>query len=152
MLPGSAVIPLLSFMLLLLSASLCGLAVSGHFPAEHRAPTLRSGVGRLILFGSLVLCLAGLFGGIALIWHTVPWYAAVIGGGATELAAPLVLQRFPDSFVNGRAAPIAFVGLSLLMLSVLFCARRASPYGATQAPFLVFSPFSSPERARAAWG
>jgi hypothetical protein len=126
MLPGSAVIPLLSFMLLLLNASLCGLAVSGHFPAEHRAPALRSGAGRLILFGSLALCLACVFGGIALIWHTVPWYAAVIGGGATALATPLVLQRFPDAFVNGRGAPLTFGGLSLLMLVLLFCASRAS--------------------------
>jgi hypothetical protein len=126
MLPGRAVIPLLSFMLLLLSASLCGLAASGHFPAEHRAPTLRSGVGRLILFGSLALSLACLFGGVALIWHTVPWYAAVIGGGATVLATPLVLQAFPDSFVNGRGAPLTFGGLSLLMLVLLFCTQRAS--------------------------
>src|SRR5258708_35621923 len=98
MLPGSAVIPLLSFMLLLLSASLCGLAASGHFPREHRAPTLRSGFGRFILFGSLALCILCLFGGIALIWHAVPWYAAVIGGGGIPLAAPRLLQPFPHSF------------------------------------------------------
>jgi hypothetical protein len=125
MLPGSAIIQLLSFMLLLLSTSLCGLAASGHFPAEHRAPTLRSGVGRLILFGSLALCLACLLGGVALIWHTVPWYAAVIGGGATVLATPLVLQLFPDRFVNGRVALLTFGGLSLLVLVLLFCAGRA---------------------------
>ena len=122
MLPGSAVIPLLPFMLLLLSASLCGLSASGHFPAQHRAPTLRSGFGRFILFGSLALCLLCLFSGVALIWRTVPWYAAVIGGGGTVLAAPLLLRPFPDSFVNGRGALVTFSGLSLLMTALLFCA------------------------------
>jgi hypothetical protein len=125
MLPGSAVIPLLSFMLLLLSASLCGLAASGHFPAEHRAPSLRSGFGRVILFGSLALCLLCLFGGIAVVWRTVPWYAAVIGGGAMVLAAPLLLQRFPDSFVNGRGALVTFSSLSLLTTALFSWAGRA---------------------------
>jgi len=123
MLPGSAVIPLLSFMALLLSASLCGLAASGHFPAEHRGPALRSGFGRFILFGSLALCLLCLFSGIAVVWHTVPWYAAVIGGGAMVLIAPLLLQPFPDSFVNGRAALLTFSGVNLFMLALLLCSR-----------------------------
>jgi hypothetical protein len=125
MLPGSAVIPLLSFMLLLLSASLCGLAASGHFPAEHRAPGLRTGLGRIVLFGSLALCLLSLVGGIVLIWHAVPWYAAVIGGGAMVLAAPMLLQPFPDSFVNGRGALLIFSGLSLLA-ALFLCVGRAS--------------------------
>ena len=124
-LPGSAVIPLLLFMLLLLSASLCGLAASGHFPAEHRAPTLRAGPGRFILFGSLALCSICVFGGVALIGPTVPWYAAVIGCGAMVLIAPLLLQPFPDSFVNGRDALITFSGLSLLLTVLLFYAARA---------------------------
>jgi hypothetical protein len=124
MLPGSAVIPLLSFMLMLLSASLCGLAASGHFPAEHRAPALRTGSGRVILFGSLALCALCLLDGLALIWRAVPWYAAVIGGGAMLLVAPLLLQPLPDSFVNGRGALLTFSGLSLLMSAVLFCTGR----------------------------
>jgi hypothetical protein len=124
MLPGSAVIPLLSFMLLLLSASLCALAASGHFPAEHRAPALRTGSGRVILFGSLAISVLCLLGGVALIWRTVPWYAAVIGGGAMLLAAPLLLQPLPDSFVNGRGALLTFSALSLLTSAVLFCSGR----------------------------
>jgi len=119
MLPGSAVIPLLSFMVLLLSASLYGLAASGHFPAEHRAPSLRTGFGRVVLFGSLALCPICLLGGVALIWHAVPWYAAVIGGGTMVLIAPLLLQPFPDSFVNGRAALLTFSGMSLMATALL---------------------------------
>ena len=59
MLPASAVISLLPFMLLLVSASLCGLAASGHFPAEHRAPALRGGFGGLSLLMAAVLLWAG---------------------------------------------------------------------------------------------
>ncbi len=119
MLPGSAVVPLLSFMALLLSASLYGLAASGHFPAEHRAPALRTGVGRIVLFGSLALCLFCLVGGIALVWH----HRAVVRGGdrrrLTVLIALLLLQPFPDLFVNGRAALLTFSGLSLAMTALL---------------------------------
>lgn len=119
MLPGSAIVPLLSFMVLLLSASLYGLAASGHFPAEHRAPALRTGFGRIVLFGSLALCLLCLLGGLAIVWHAVPWYAAVIGGGVMVLIAPLLLQPLPDSFVNGRAALLTFSGLCLMATALL---------------------------------
>lgn len=120
MLPGAAVLPLLLFVALLLGASLCALAASGHFPAEHRGKTLRSPLGTLILFGSLALSLLCLLTGLVLIWHVVPWYAAVIGGGAAVLATPLLLQPFPDSFVNGRGALLTFAGASVLMTGLLY--------------------------------
>jgi len=118
--PVAAVLPLLLFVALLLGASLCALAASGHFPSEHRGQTLRSPVGSLILFGSLALSVACLLAGLKLIWGVVPWYAAVIGGGAAVLATPLLLQPFPDSFVNGRGALLTFAGASLLMTGLLF--------------------------------
>src|SRR5215469_15886730 len=43
---------LLLFIALVLSAALSVLAASGHFPVEHRAAPLRSGIGRAILFGA----------------------------------------------------------------------------------------------------
>jgi hypothetical protein len=119
MLPGSAILPLILFMALLLTVALCGLAASGHFPHEHRAPALKSGAGPLILFGSLMLSLLCLAVGVMLAWRVIPWYAAVIGGGAIALAAPLLLRPFPDTFVNGRGALIAFSGASLLMVVLL---------------------------------
>jgi hypothetical protein len=118
--PAGAVIPLLSFMVLLLAASLCGLAASGHFPREHRSPALRTGAGAFILFGSLVVSLLSLMVGIAVVWQAVPWYAVVIGGGAVVLAAPLLLRPLPDAFVNGRAALMIFAGASV-MITVLLC-------------------------------
>jgi hypothetical protein len=119
MLPASAILPLILFMTLLLSAALCGLAASGHFPEEHRSPALRSRAGTLILFGSLALSAISLIAGAALVWRAVPWYAAVIGGGAVVLAAPLLLRPFPDSFVNGRAALVTFAGASALLVLLL---------------------------------
>jgi hypothetical protein len=40
--PSDAWLPLLLFMALLMALSLHGLAASGHFPHEYRAPALRS--------------------------------------------------------------------------------------------------------------
>ena len=45
-------------------------------------------------------------------WQHVPLPAAVIGGGAMVLFAPLLLQPFPDSFVNGRRGLLIFAGIA----------------------------------------
>jgi hypothetical protein len=125
-LPSHAILPLVLVTALLLVASLCGLAASGHFPHERRAPALRSGVGAIILFGSLAasaLCLAA---GLALAWGIVPWYAAVIGGGAAILGAPMALRSFPDRFVDGRGALIAFAGASVAIVLLLAVLARTA--------------------------
>ena len=113
---------LLLFMALLAAASLYGLAASGQFPREHRAEPLRSAEGAAILFGSMVVTLLALFAGLFFAWRTIPWYAAVIGGGAPVLFAPLLLRPWPDKFVNGRAALLFFstiaAALALVMLKL----------------------------------
>jgi hypothetical protein len=126
MLPSSAILPLILLMALLLTVALCGLAASGHFPYEHRSPALKSRAGEFILFGSLILSMLCLVTGVALVWRAVPWYAAVIGGGAMVLAAPLALRSFPDAFVNGRTALVTFPGASILIVILLFCALGGS--------------------------
>jgi hypothetical protein len=104
--PRHVVLALVLFIALLLSAALTALAASGHFPLEHRAVSLRSGVGRAILFGACVVSALSL---------VLPWPAAVIGAGAAVLAAPLLLRPLPDGFVNGRAALVAFASASALL-------------------------------------
>jgi hypothetical protein len=116
---SNAILPLILFMALLLAVALCGLAASGHFPRQHRSPALQSGAGPFILFGSLALSLLCLAAGLWLAGRTIPWYAMVIGGGAVLLAAPLLLRPFPDDFVNGRVALIAFSSASLLTVVLL---------------------------------
>ena len=108
MLPVNAVIPLVLFMASLLALSLLALAVSGHFPREHRAPALASGLGPIVLFGSIAFSIADLLMALVAAWRLIPWYAAVIGGGLAILVAPLLLQRFSENFVDGPGALLIF--------------------------------------------
>lgn len=126
MLPIDAVPPLLLFVALLLALSLYALAASGHFPREHRAPALASGLGRVVLYGSMALALLCLLVGLTAAWYLVPWYAAVIGGGGAILIAPLVLQKFPDRFVDGRTSLLSFAtaGTVLAILLLLTAINR----------------------------
>ena len=100
------------FMGLVLVLSLFGLTVSGHFPQEHRAASLRTGTGMLVLWGTIAVCCALTLAAAVFAWQRVPPYAAVIGGGAMVLFAPLLLQPFPDSFVNGRRGLLIFAGIA----------------------------------------
>ena len=124
MLPASSILPLILFMALVLTAILCALTASGHFPREHRSPALQSRAGKIILFGSLITSLLCLGAGVAVVWWAVPWYAAVIGAGAMALAAPIALRPFPDAFVNGRGALVIFAGASAVMLVLLLLTLR----------------------------
>lgn len=100
------------FMALVLVLSLYGLTVSGHFPEEHRDSALRAGLGPLLLWGTIALCAALTLAALLFAWQRLPLYAAVIGGGAMVLFAPLLLQPFPDSFVNGRQGLLIFASLA----------------------------------------
>ena len=113
--PRHVVLALVLFTALLLSATLTAIAASGHFPPEHRAASLRSGVGRAILLGACAISALSLAVGVAIAWPVLPWPAAVIGAGAAMLAAPLLLRPLPDAFVNGRAALVAFASASALL-------------------------------------
>jgi hypothetical protein len=124
-----AVLPLALLMVLVLSFSMHGLAASGHFPKEHRSAALSAGAGPLVLFGSLLLSLLSLTTGLVLGARMIPWYAAVIGGGAMVLMAPLVLRTFPDHVVNGRTALIVFSAANAL-LAVLEICLASNPHPA----------------------
>ena len=105
------------FMALVLVLSLYGLTVSGHFPEEHRSDSLKSAGGRLVLWGTIVLCAALAVMTLAYAWQHLPLPSAIIGGGAMVLFAPLLLQPLPDAFVDGRRGLLTFsfigVGLAL---------------------------------------
>ncbi|HET9244923.1 MAG TPA: hypothetical protein VFO15_03865 [Xanthobacteraceae bacterium] len=117
--PRDAVPAVVLFIALVLSAALTALAASGHFPPEHRALSLRSGVGRAILFGACAVSALALLVGAAAAWAVLPWPAAVIGAGAAMLTAPLLLRPLPDAFVNGRTALLAFASASALLALAL---------------------------------
>jgi len=111
---------LVVFALLMMSAALYGLTASGQFPSEHRAEALKSPGGAALLWGTMAVGVATALVGLFLAWIVLPWYAAVIVGGGVLLMAPLVLQLFPDSFVDGRGGLVTFAALgAALSLAVL---------------------------------
>jgi hypothetical protein len=125
MLSNEALISIALFMALVLTSSVQGLAASGHFPRQRHASAFASGFGAMILFGSIALVILCLAAGIAAALHLIPWYGAIIGGGSSLLAAPPVLRMFPDRFVDGRGALIAFAAASAaLAVSLIWMATR----------------------------
>ena len=119
MLPGESLIPLFLFTVLLLVLSVHTLTASGQFPHEHRAPALASGVGGIVLYGTIAVAIASLVVALLAAWRLIPWYAAVIGGGFAILVAPLVLQQFFDRFVDGRASLLSFAAAGALLALLL---------------------------------
>jgi hypothetical protein len=114
---------LLAFMALFLAVSMYALAASGHFPREHRGKKFKTPLGNIILFGTIVLSLLCAATGVYFVQESVPWYAAIIGGGAVVLAAPLVLQLFSDRFVDGRGSLIAFSSAAICFSCVMALLR-----------------------------
>lgn len=106
-------VPLGLFMAVILLASTYGLAASGHFPASDRLPAMRGQFGAVVIWStaivaSLALCLAIVFAS-----RTVSWPTAVIGGGVMVLVAPMLLNAFPDTVVDGKSGLIGFAGGAL---------------------------------------
>ena len=114
-LPVQSLLPLALMTLLLLAASLYGLAALGHFPRSTRRDVMLRGAGPLVLWGSIVVVTVAVAVALVAAWWLIPWYAAVIAGGIAVLAAPLVLQYFGDEFVDGRGALLAFSGVTLIL-------------------------------------
>ena len=101
--------------MLMLVAALHGLTASGHFPRETRLSGMAAGAGPATLWLTILVVLACLLVGLFAAWRLIPWYAAVIGGGGGILVAPLVLQWFPDRFVDGKRGLLTFAGVALVL-------------------------------------
>jgi hypothetical protein len=104
------------FAALLLAAALLTLSASGHFPRRGDA---RDDPGSLVLYVSTLAGAAATLVGLVAAWRHLPWPPAVIAGGLAVLAAPLVLQQFPDRFVDGRGALAAFGGGTVVLAAIL---------------------------------
>jgi hypothetical protein len=107
---------LIVFAALLLSAALLALSASGHFPRRDDA---RGDPGSLVLYAAMLAGTAATGVGLVAAWQHLPWPPAVIAGGLAILAAPLVLQQFPDRFVDGRGALVAFGGGAVVLAAIL---------------------------------
>lgn len=118
-LPLPPTIELTAFMAAVLIVFMFIVTVSGHFPSEHRKDALKGPVGTAILISSTALVVGTALVGLILAYRTLPWYAAVIGGGAMILIAPYALHTWPDSFVNGRFAPCALAAAAALVTALM---------------------------------
>jgi len=110
------------FMVLILIVCTYVMAASGHFPSEGRSPRIATTIGTTILWSTIVLVALATIFALFFAYLTIPWYAAVIGGGLMMLIAPFTLQPFPDRFVDG---PTVLVALALLATTVSVGAWQA---------------------------
>lgn len=104
---------------IVLTVAVFGLAVSGHFPREHRRQHFRRGIGAIILWASVIVSCIAAASALRIALLKLPGYAAVIAGGAALLLAPIVLKPLPDSLVDGKAV------LLLLAISAATLAAAA---------------------------
>jgi len=132
MLPSSSLAPLAVFVVLVLSASLYGVAASGHFPRASRRPAMTTrGATVTIWLSGLVVFLAVIASAIVAC-QIVPWSAVVIGAGVAILAAPPVLQQCSDAFVDGRGALVAFsAGAAILAIALVIIAPLSLPWSSS---------------------
>jgi hypothetical protein len=100
------------FAAMILALAVYGLAVSAHFPREHRRESLRSSAGAAVLWGTMAVAAIAAVAALHYAVISLPGYSAVIAGGAALLAAPLVLKPLPDSLVDGRAGLLVFAALA----------------------------------------
>src|SRR5262249_56807075 len=106
--PRQAVVALVLFAALVLSAAIGALAASGHFPHERRAPALRGGLGGTVLFGACALLALSLIVGAVAAWRILTWPAAVIASGGANFGGPPPLRALPHPFVHRGPAPLLF--------------------------------------------
>lgn len=99
-----------------------GLTLIGHFPVAQRRAEFKTTAGRLLLALSIVVVALVTAKTLGFAIERVPGPVAIISTGAALLAAPVLLQKLPDSFVDGRrglivlasmAAALAWVGQRL---------------------------------------
>jgi len=112
---------LLVLMALVLTLCIYAIFAAGHFPYASRNPKLKTPAATATIWGTIVVAASSALLSLAFAFQTLPWYAAVIGGGLMILAAPLIAQMFPDRFVNSKAALLI---LTATLLLLLLCGHR----------------------------
>ena len=103
------------FMVLLLVVCVFVMTAAGHFPARFREQIFRTPSGAAILWGSIFIVGVSAIVAIAFAIQVLPWYAAVIGGGLMVLAAPLLVQPFPDRAVDSPQALLILAAVALAL-------------------------------------
>jgi hypothetical protein len=109
------------FMGMVLVACTYGVAVAGHFPTDHRAERFRNAVGVAVLWGTIAIVMLTAVLALYFAYRTLPWYAAVIGGGFMALGAPFLCLPLSDRVVNSRAILLGLAATALMLDAVVFC-------------------------------
>jgi hypothetical protein len=107
--------PLAHFAAIVLVVTLFMLAVSGHFPASDRRPSLQTPGGAALLWGTVMATVATTVVAIIFASRMLPWTAATIAGGAAVLLAPLLLKPLPDEFVDGRRGLVTLAAVAVAL-------------------------------------
>jgi hypothetical protein len=107
------------FMVGVLAVALYGLTASGHFPAEARSDKFKARAGALVLWATLVVTALAATSMLIQSWWILQWYFSLLGGGAMLLFAPLLLQAFPDSFVDGRRGLLVFSVCAVVLAALM---------------------------------
>lgn len=112
------------FMCMVLVACTYGVAVAGHFPMDYRAERFRNAAGAAVLWGTIAIVAVSALMALYFAYRTLPWSAAVIGGGLMALGAPFLCLPLSDSVVNSRAILLGLAGAALLLDAVALLAFR----------------------------
>lgn len=111
---SSSALPLTAAIENLVQVGLIDLSILSGAPKR-----LKPRSGPVVLWTSIIISAISAVVGIAAAWRQIPWYAAVIGGGAAILLAPMALQFFPDRIVDGRSALIGFAAAAAIFAALL---------------------------------
>ena len=107
------------FTLQLLVMTLLVLCLCGHFPIAGQQPKFKALPGRLLLAASALSCAGSIVVAVAFARRQLPIPVAVIAAGIALLSAPLLLQRLPDRFVDGRRGLAILGGVTGAMAYVI---------------------------------
>jgi hypothetical protein len=91
------------------------LSLSGHFPAEPKKRELKDWPGRALLVSCIIVVAFCTAKALGLAMGHLPAPIAIIGAGGSLLAAPLLLQKLPDSFIDSRGGLAALAGVAAVL-------------------------------------
>ena len=103
----------IQFGVVIMTATLLALTAAGHFPQSERLARMKSGLGSAILWSSIITTCGATGAAIWTASSTVSWPEAIISASLGLLLAPMILQCFPDRFVDGRRGLIAWTTVTV---------------------------------------
>jgi hypothetical protein len=109
---------LAAFAATILSASLFSLTAAGHFPSRNRLAHMRTPFAVAVLWGTILVSAVATVVAIIAAGRSLPWAYAVVAGSLAILFAPLVLQKFSDSFVDGPIGLLAFASMAVVLAAI----------------------------------